>query len=143
MSTGGQQIRSRLLERRQLRRGRRYRKTRYRKPRFANRRRPEGWLPPSLESRISNIVTWVNRLMKLCPISAISIELVKFDTQKLQNLEIRGVEYQRGELCGYEVREYLLEKWGRKCAYCGRETFLWRLNTSYLNPEAGRTEYQT
>ena len=24
-------------------------------------------------------------------------------------------------LFGYEVREYLLEKWGRKCAYCGAE----------------------
>jgi hypothetical protein len=28
------------------------------------------------------------------------------------------VEYQQGELAGYEIREYLLEKWGRKCAYC-------------------------
>jgi len=34
-----------------------------------------------------------------------------FDTQKLQNPEISGVEYQQGELFGYEVREYLLEKW--------------------------------
>lgn len=117
----GHQIRERLLERRQLRRARRYRKTRYRKPRFDNRRRPDGWLPPSIESRVANIVTWVNRLMKLCPVSAVSIELVKFDTQKLQNPEIKGVEYQRGELFGYEVREYLLEKWCRKCAYCGRE----------------------
>ena len=23
----------------------------------------------------------------------------------------------QGELAGYEVREYLLEKWGHKCAY--------------------------
>ena len=30
-----------------------------------------------------------------------------------------GVKYQQGELAGYEVREYLLEKWGRRCAYCG------------------------
>jgi len=29
------------------------------------------------------------------------------------------VEYQQGALMGYEVREYLLEKWGRQCAYCG------------------------
>jgi hypothetical protein len=47
------------------------------------------------------------------------MELVRFDTQKLQNPEISGVEYQQGELFGYEVREYLLEKWGRQCAYCG------------------------
>lgn len=116
----GEQIRTRLLERRQLRRKRRYRKTRYRKSKFDNRRRPEGWLPPSLESRVANITTWLNRLRRLCPISYISIELVKFDIQKLQNSEITGIEYRRGELFGYEVREYLLEKWGRKCAYCGR-----------------------
>jgi hypothetical protein len=44
--------------------------------------------------------------------------LVKFDTQLLQDAEISGVAYQQGELQGYEVREYLLEKWGRRCAYC-------------------------
>ncbi len=39
---------------------------------------------------------------------------------KLQNPEIKGIEYQQGELHGYEVREYLLEKWKHKCAYCGK-----------------------
>jgi len=115
----GDQIRRALQKRRAVRRNRRSRKTRYRKPRFLNRRRPEGWLPPSIESRIANITTWVRRLSKWCPISHISLELVKFDTQKLENPEIKGTEYQKGELFGYEVKEYLLEKWGRKCAYCG------------------------
>jgi hypothetical protein len=41
--------------------------------------------------------------------------------QKIDNPEVSGIEYQQGELLGYEVREYLLEKWGRKCAYCGKE----------------------
>jgi hypothetical protein len=45
------------------------------------------------------------------------MELVKFDTQKLQNPEVNGVDYQQGELAGYEVREYLVEKWERKCCY--------------------------
>jgi 5-methylcytosine-specific restriction endonuclease McrA len=44
--------------------------------------------------------------------------LVRFDLQKMENPEIRGVEYQQGTLAGYELREYLLEKWGRQCAYC-------------------------
>jgi 5-methylcytosine-specific restriction endonuclease McrA len=115
----GQQIRDALLSRRQIRRNRRNRKTRYRPARFLNRRRETGWLPPSLVSRIANTVTWVKRLMSLAPIGAISQELVRFDTQLMQNSEISGIEYQQGELAGYEVREYLLEKWGRKCAYCG------------------------
>lgn len=112
-------IRDALTTRRQLRRSRRNRKTRYRAARFNNRRRLEGWLPPSLMSRVHNILTWVRRLSKLCPITAISQELVRFDTQKMQNAEISGVEYQQGELAGYEVREYLLEKFNRQCAYCG------------------------
>lgn len=115
----GQQIRDALLSRRQIRRKRRQRKTRYRPARFLNRRRPAGWLPPSLESRITNVMTWVKRLGRYCPIGAVSLELVRFDTQLIQNPEISGVEYQQGELAGYEVREYLLEKWQRTCAYCG------------------------
>jgi 5-methylcytosine-specific restriction endonuclease McrA len=114
----GQQIRDRLLARRAVRRSRRQRHTRYRPARFLNRRRRSGWLQPSLESRISNVLTWVERLRRFAPIGALSLELVKFDTQLLQNAEISGVEYQQGELAGYEVREYLLEKFGRKCAYC-------------------------
>ena len=67
----GQQIKNALNALRALRRGRRHRKTRYRQPRFFNRTRPSCWLPPSLASRIANILTWVERLRKLCPIAAI------------------------------------------------------------------------
>jgi len=114
-------IKSNMDSRRTLRRARRNRKTRYRKARFNNRKRKEGWIPPSLQSRVDNIKNWVIRLRKLCPLTHISYENVKFDTQLMQNPEISGVEYQQGELQGYEVREYLLEKIGRKCAYCGAE----------------------
>jgi hypothetical protein len=102
----GHTIKERLDKRRGVRRGRRSRHARYRRPRGENRRRPKGWLPPSLESRIANTLTWVRRLVRVCPIAALSQELVKFDTQIMQNPEISGVEYQRGELVGYEVREY-------------------------------------
>ncbi len=115
----GNVIRDRLLARRQLRRSRRSRQCRYRPARFNNRRKPEGWLPPSLESRIANVMTWVNRLQRVAPVTSLSLELVKFDTQLMEQPEISGVAYQHGTLAGMEVREYLLEKWGRKCAYCG------------------------
>ncbi|MDJ0680736.1 MAG: RNA-guided endonuclease IscB [Xenococcaceae cyanobacterium MO_167.B52] len=119
LSHRGQQISDDLESRRSLRRGRRGRKTRYRKPRFAHRTREKGWLAPSLEHRVLTTMTWVKRLIKLCPISSIAMELVKFDCHKLQNPEINGIEYQQGTLYQYEVREYLLEKWNRTCAYCG------------------------
>ena len=115
----GQAIQKALARRRTVRRSRRGRKTRYRPARWKNRRRQPGWLPPSLTSRLANIETWVKRLLRLCPIAALSQELVKFDLQQMQQPEISGVQYQQGELQGYEIREYLLEKWGRQCAYCG------------------------
>lgn len=115
----GQAIRDALQTRSAVRRSRRQRKTRYRPARFNNRRRPEGWLAPSLQHRVDTTLTWVGRLQRLCPVAALSMELVRFDTQLLQNPDISGVEYQQGSLAGYEVREYLLERWGRRCAYCG------------------------
>ncbi len=112
-------IKSKLDIRRGHRRFRRN-KLRYRKARFLNRKRKEGWIPPSLQSRVDNIKVWVNKLQRLIPLTHISYENVKFDTQLMKNAEISGVEYQQGTLQGYEVREYLLEKFGRKCCYCGK-----------------------
>jgi len=135
----GQEISEALSARRGVRRSRRQRHTRYRKPRFANRRNKRaGWLPPSLESRISNIETWVRRLMRLCPINAISQELVKFDLQQMENPEISGVEYQQGTLFGYELKEYLLAKWGRKCVYCGKQNVA--LQIEHIVPRAVRRD---
>ncbi len=135
LSHRGHTITSALDTRRAVRRSRRNRKTRYRKPRFDNRRnKGEGWLPPSLESRISNVLTWIHRLGRLCPITTCSMELVKFDMQAMENPEISGVEYQQGTLAGYEVREYLLQKWGRQCAYCGAKDV--PLEVEHINPRS-------
>ena len=94
-------------------------------PCWANRaRRPNcggKWLAPSVKSRVDNVSVWFGRLDRLSPVACAEIETVRFDTQKLQNPEIDGFEYQRGTLHGFEVKEYLLEKWHRECAYCGKE----------------------
>ncbi len=130
----GFQISEALTKRKTLRSSRRNWKTRYRKPRFLNRKRPKGWLPPSLMSRVHNIKSWVDKLIKYAPVDSISMELVRFDTQKIVNPEIQGTEYQRGELFGYEVRQYLLEKFHHTCVYCGtKET---ALNLDHFHPKS-------
>jgi 5-methylcytosine-specific restriction endonuclease McrA len=116
----GSLITNDLLSRQAIRRGRRNRNTRYRKPRFLNRKRATGWLPPSIQSRLDNIVSWFTRLKSWIPLQEIHIEHVNFDTQMMQNPEISGIEYQQGTLQDIEVRQYLLDKWERKCAYCGK-----------------------
>ena len=130
----GAAIRDALTSRRQLRRGRRSRNLRYRAPRFLNRSKPKGWLPPSLQHRVDTTLSWVNRLRRLAPVSGIAQELVKFDTQRMQNPEISGVEYQQGELAGYELKEYLLEKFGRRCVYCAKSGV--PLNVEHIVPKA-------
>ena len=114
----GAAIKKKLDQRRAFRRRRRG-NLRYRKPRVDNRTRPDGWLPPSLRHRVDTTLSWVDRLRRRVPVTGISQELVRFDMQQIDNPEISGVEYQQGTLAGYEAREYLLEKWGRTCAYCG------------------------
>ncbi|MUG97363.1 endonuclease [Scytonema sp. UIC 10036] len=115
----GLAIKMELIKRAGVRRSRRSRKLRYRKKRFA-RKKPSGWLPPSLRHRLLTTETWIKRLLKVAPIKSIAIESVKFDLQKLENPDIESIEYQQGTLFGYTLREALLEHWGRECAYCGK-----------------------
>ena len=129
-----QAIKTSLESRRSLRRGRRSRHTRYRQARFLNRTKPKGWLAPSLRHCVETTLTWVNKLSKLAPVKTIFQELVRFDLQKIENPEISGVEYQQGVLAGYEVREYLLNKWERRCAYCSAENV--PLQVERIHPKA-------
>jgi len=111
-------ITEKMTQRRQYRRNRRARKTRYREARYDNRRRPFGWLPPSLHSKAEATVKAVRFMASFLPVGRVRVEVGSFDTQKLQNPDIAHLEYQQGELQGYLLREYVLEKWQRKCAYC-------------------------
>ena len=115
----GRKISETLTSRSQMRHRRRGANLRHRAPRFLNRcNQKPGWLAPSLQHRVNSTMAWVGKLCRYTPVTAISTELVRFDMQQLQNPEISGIEYQQGTLAGYEAREYLLEKWGRTCAYC-------------------------
>ena len=116
-----QDVSKKLTERRMYRRTRRN-KLWYRKPRFLNRTRAKqkGWLAPSIKHKLETHIRLIKKIKFFLPISKTIIEQATFDTQKMHHPEITGVEYQQGELQGYEVREYLLTKWGRKCAYCGK-----------------------
>ena len=109
-----------LEQKRNYRRNRRSRNTRYRPPRFDNRKREQGWLVPSLRHKKQAHITLIETIKTLVPVRRTELEVATFDTQLLQNPEISGIEYQQGTLQGYHIREYLLEKWGRSCAYCGK-----------------------
>ena len=116
----GRTVHDRKVTQANARRRRRSANLRHRAPRFDHRNIPRGWLPPSILSRVGNVVTWAHRLIGWSPVTRLEVERVRFDTQLLQNPEIEGVQYQHGELAGWEVRAYLLIKYAYRCVYCGK-----------------------
>lgn len=79
-------------ERRQYRRARRHRNTWYRKPRFLNRKKPEGWLAPSIQHKLDSHIKFINQVKVILPVTHIIIEVAAFDIQKIKNPGISGVE---------------------------------------------------
>lgn len=109
-----------LSTRSQNRRTRRSR-LRYRKPKFNNRvfSKKKGWVAPSVKQRIDSHLNEVNEIHKILPITKIVIEAAQFDTHKMKNTNISGIDYQNGEQLGFwNVREYVLFRDGHKCSYC-------------------------
>ena len=131
-----------LKKRNAVRRNRRsretvYRRCKFKKPGDYETLREEGWLPPSQKSIANNIIFFVKRLERLLGPCEIDMELVRFDTQLLENPDIEGMEYQRGTLFGYEMKAYLLEKYQHTCQYCNNKTGDHRLEWEHMFP-AGR-----
>ena len=111
-----------LTARATLRRSRRNRKTRHRKARFLNRRKPEGWLPPSLQARVDATFFWIDKFSSLLPEPKLHIEVGKFDAAKMINPEIKGVDYQHGQCYGYyDVRYFVFARDEYTCQVCGKK----------------------
>ena len=111
---------NKLSSRRENRRTRRNR-LRYRPARFNNRVKSKykGWLAPSIEQKINTHIQVIKHLYEVLPITKLIIETAQFDTQKINNPEISGEEYQQGEQLGFwNVREYVFHRDNHECQYC-------------------------
>lgn len=114
-----------LSTRRQNRKSRRNH-LRYRQARFDNRvhSKHKGWLAPSVEVKIQEHLSAINRVMKILPISEIHIETAEFDTQRLKAMENSkplpvGEDYQKGEMYdSFNVRQYVLKRDNYTCQCC-------------------------
>lgn len=112
----------RLLERKLYRKGRRCRHHWYRESRFNNRKRHVGWLPPSIERRYQTHLELIKRIKLILPTNNVIIETANFDIQKIQNLNIKGKEYQQGKQLEFEnVKQYVLTRDKRTCQHCGKQ----------------------
>ena len=126
-----QDVKSNLDTRKTYRRSRRNRKTRFREPRFQNRTRKEGWLPPSIQSRMENTFRWIDKFCGLVPNPDLTIEVGKFDVQKMIDPDIQGVDYQQGQTYGYhDVRYFVLARDQYTCQVCKKKNKT--LNTHHV-----------
>ncbi len=108
-----------LATRQQFRRARRQRKTRYRKARCLNRKKPEGWLAPSVQHKVEAHLKTFRMVQKLLPLKRVTIEVAQFDLQKIKHPELEGEAYQQGPQLGFwNVREYVLFRDGHTCQWC-------------------------
>ncbi len=105
-----------------LRRDRRNRNTRYREARFLNRKRKDGWLPPTVQSKLDATFMWIDKFCNLLPSPILHIEVGKFDMQKMMNPDITNEEYQNGQCAGYfDVRYFVFARDNYTCQVCKKK----------------------
>ena len=109
------------------RRDRRNRNTRYRKPRFLNRKRVEGWLPPTVQSKLDATFMWIDRFEALLPNPTLYIEVGKFDIHKMINPDVVKDGYENGQCAGYyDVRYFVFARDNYTCQVCKKRNKILR-----------------
>lgn len=110
-------ISDKMTQRRSYRRTRRGRKLRYRKPRFDNRVRKDGWLTPTVRSKIQAHEAEINFIKKHLPVSEIIIETAAFDIHRLSNPNVTS--YQNGQKKGFHnEKAFVLVRDSHTCQDC-------------------------
>ena len=123
-----------LMTKRQEERRTRRNRLRYRKPRFDNRKRPKGWLTPTMETKIRSHVNVINDVCLILPVSKIVIETASFDIQRIKDEDIEGKRYQEGDQLGYaNVKAYVKARDNFTCWNCDsheQAMSTWKFTTS-------------
>ena len=126
-----QDVSDNVTTRATLRKTRRARNTRYREARFLNRKRKEGWLPPSVQSKLNATFMWIDRFCSLVPNPELSIEVGKFNIAKMINPDIKGERYQNGDCKDYySVRYFVFARDKYTCQVCKKKNKI--LNTHHI-----------
>ena len=165
--------RSLLETRKTYRRSRRYRKVRYRKPKFKphtkrtyqeelvrrNKRlthwkkeantfdsnRQDGWLPPSIQSKVDHHIRIIGRYMEALPSKTrLHIETARMDIARIKDPTIHGEMYQRGRLYDEEnIKAYVFARDNYKCKVCNRKAGTKRADNSVVKIVAHHIDFRS
>lgn len=124
----GEEIKSKMDQRRMYRRTRRGRKTRYRKPRFLNRKASTRLerLPPSTRHKVQAHLKEKTFIESILPVSKWRLELASFDIHAISNPNVSKTAwwtYQRGDMYGFQnLKQYVLKRDDYLCRSCKKKT---------------------
>ena len=131
-------IHKNMMVRHQARRDRRNRNTRYRKARFLNRKRREGWLPPTVQSKLNATFMWIDRFYSLLPNPILHIEVGKFDIHKMINPDVVKEGYKNGQCAGYyDVRYFVFARDNYTCQVCKKRNKILRTHHVVYKSKGG------
>lgn len=131
-------IHKNMMVRHQARRDRRNRNTRYRKARFLNRKRKEGWLPPTVQSKLNATFMWIDRFESLLPNPILHIEVGKFDIHKMINPDVVKDGYENGQCAGYyDVRYFVFARDNYTCQVCKKRNKILRTHHIIYKSKGG------
>ena len=87
--------------------------------RFANRKRPTGWVTPTVRHLIQTHLNMIHKIRKILPVTGWTMEYNRFAFMLMEDGTIRGVDFQNGRLKGYSSKEeYVNDLQGGRCACC-------------------------
>ena len=90
--------------------------------RFSNRKRPCGWVTPTVRHLIRTHINAVKKVQKFLPVTHMSVEINRFAFLLMEHPEAFGTDFQNGPLKGYpDVREKIFHDQEGKCLLCGRK----------------------
>lgn len=89
--------------------------------RFNNRKRPAGWITPTVRQLVQTHVNMINRIRKIIPVNNWVLETNKFAFMLMEDGTVSGTNYHNGKLKGFKsVYDYVTYQQNGKCALCGK-----------------------
>lgn len=89
--------------------------------RFCNRKRPKGWVTPTVEHLIRTHVNLIRKLQAFLPVTDVAVEVNRFAFMLLDNPSVTGLDFQNGPLKGYtDVKASVFDQQHGQCLICGK-----------------------